>query len=309
MLEAPVMMNPTARTLPPSVNYHLWQPCNMRCRYCFAAFEDVRTSVLPKGHLPEKQAISVVLRLSERFQKITFAGGEPTLCPWLFELVRQAREAGAITMLVTNGAVIDERWLDRFAGFLDWITLSMDSAATETSARIGRAVSGRALATEHCFRLADGARARGMRFKVNTVVTRLNAGEDLCATMERLAPERWKLLQALPVTGQNDAEFGDVACESGDFQQFVERHAGLAARGIAVVPEDNRAMRGSYAMVDPAGRFFDNADGPHRYGRPILDVGVDEAWADVKFSMARFDERGGRYPFGRTARRLPMAAR
>lgn len=67
-------------------------------------------------------------------------------------------------------------------------------------------------------------------------------------------------------------------------------------------------MRGSYAMVDPAGRFYDNIDGPHHYSRPLLEVGVDAAWADVGFFMARFEERGGRYSFGvGPARRLPMA--
>ena len=30
-------------------------------------------------------------------------------------------------------------------------------------------------------------------------------------------------------------------------------------------------------MVDPAGRFFDNAQGTHNYSKPILEVGVKEA--------------------------------
>lgn len=298
----------TSSSLPPSVNYHLWQPCNMRCRYCFAAFDDVRASVLPKGHLPERQAVSVVRMLAARFEKVTFAGGEPALCPWLFELVREAHDAGAVTMIVTNGSVLGEAWLDRFAGVLDWLTLSIDSASPEVSAAIGRAVSGRGLPAAHHVGLASAARARGMRFKVNTVVTRLNAEEDMRALVERLAPERWKVFQALPVAGQNDAGFEGVACDDNAFRRFVDRHAGLSERGVAVVPEDNRAMRGSYAMVDPAGRFYDNVDGPHRYSRPILDVGVEAAWGDVKFSMERFDERGGRYAFGAGhGRRLPMA--
>ena len=25
----------------PAVNYHLWKPCNMRCGFCFATFEDI----------------------------------------------------------------------------------------------------------------------------------------------------------------------------------------------------------------------------------------------------------------------------
>ena len=77
--------SPTAEPapLPPSVNFHLWEPCNMRCRFCFATFQDVRQSVLPKGHLPREDALRVTEALAEHFEKITFAGGEPLLCPWL----------------------------------------------------------------------------------------------------------------------------------------------------------------------------------------------------------------------------------
>ena len=215
--------------LPPSVNYHLWQPCNMRCRFCFAAFDDVKASVLPKGHLPEPQAALVVERLSERFEKITFAGGEPTLCPWLWGLMERARRSGAITMLVTNGSMIDDAWLYRYAGVLDWLTLSVDSAVPETNARMGRAVSGRAIAAGRYREMASGARARGIRVKVNTVVTSHNHGEDMRAFIRDLAPERWKVLQALPVatsplplTGSG-ALAADGLCRNGS---LVEGHVG-----------------------------------------------------------------------------------
>ena len=63
----------------PSVNYHLWQPCNMRCKFCYATFLDVKQSVLPKGHLPKEETIKVVEQIAKAgFEKITFAGGEPT---------------------------------------------------------------------------------------------------------------------------------------------------------------------------------------------------------------------------------------
>lgn len=280
----------------------------MRCRYCFAAFDDVRRSVLPRGHLPEVGAIEVVDALAARFEKVTFAGGEPTLCPWLLPLVQRAHAAGAVTMLVTNGTAIDGGWLDLFAGSLDWLTLSVDSASPEVNRAVGRAVSGRPIPVERHVEVAREARARGMRLKVNTVVTRLNAAEDMAAALEALAPERWKIFQALRVVGQNDDGYRDVACEAAEFERFIQRHAHLARKGIAVVPEDNTAMRGSYAMVDPAGRFYDNVDGGHRYSRPILDVGIDVAWSDVKFSAARFDERGGRYDYASPAvRRLPVS--
>ena len=54
-------------------------------------------------------------------------------------------------------------------------------------------------------------------------------------------------------------------------------------------------MSGSYVMIDPAGRFFDNVDGFHNYNRFILKVGVMEALRDISVVPERFVQRGGHY--------------
>jgi len=283
--------------LPASVNYHLWAPCNMRCRFCFAPFQDVVAEVLPRGHLPREASLRLVRTLAARFRKISFAGGEPTLCPWLPELIEAAREEGATTMLVTNGSRLGST-LERVAGMLDWVALSIDSASEHTLVSLGRAVQGRrALPMHRYIALANEVRQAGARVKVNTVVTSLNAREDLTELVLALRPERWKVLRVLPVEGQNSGRVEPLLCSDEEFSSFVERHRRVAYSGTAVVPEDNEDMRGSYAMVDPAGRFFDNASGGHSYSRPILEVGLDEAWSQTSFSMERFVRRGGEYDF------------
>lgn len=76
----------------PSVNYHLWEPCNMRCKFCFAPFNEAKT-ILPKGHLPKEESLKLVREFAQfGFEKITFAGGEPTLCPWISELIMEAKK-------------------------------------------------------------------------------------------------------------------------------------------------------------------------------------------------------------------------
>ncbi|RKH71071.1 radical SAM protein [Corallococcus interemptor] len=284
--------------MPPSVNFHLWEPCNMRCRFCFATFQDVRRDVLPKGHLPEEEALRLVNLLSLRFRKITFAGGEPLLCPWLPKLAAAAKAHGITTMLVTNGSRLDADTLARLQGVMDWVTLSIDSVSPQTHAALGRAVNGRALPVEHYLSLAERIRSAGMRLKVNTVVTNLNAGEDQTAFLREMRPERWKLLRVLDVKGQNTGKVEALYCPREDFEAFVTRHRCLEREGIVLVPEDNEDMRGSYAMVDPAGRFFDNAQGGHRYSAPILQHGLDAAWSQVFFSMEGFLHRDGSYPYG-----------
>ena len=124
----------------PSVNYHLWKPCNMRCRFCFATFQDIPTEVLPKGHLGRDGSLSVVESLAGAgFRKINFAGGEPTLCPWLPELIKLVKGLGLVTSVVTNGSRITGEWLDDIGGTLDWAAISIDSLDSTTLVRTGRA--------------------------------------------------------------------------------------------------------------------------------------------------------------------------
>ena len=290
----------TSTSAPPSVNFHLWEPCNMRCRFCFATFQDVKQTVLPRGHLPREQALSVVEQLAAAsFDKITFAGGEPTLCPWLGELIGRAKQLSLTTMLVTNGSrLLAPGWLDAHGTHLDWVVLSLDSAEPGTHERLGRSIAGqvgRALAVDYYLAIAAELRARQIRLKVNTVVTAENAHEDMGDLLLALKPARWKVLQVLPMGGQNDGAVEPLLIDEATFRRYCARHKRVADAGICLVPEDNEDMTGSYAMVDPAGRFFDNTAGHYRYSRSILDVGVFAAWQEIHFDAQRFEERGGVY--------------
>ena len=282
----------------PSVNYHLWEPCNMRCRFCFATFQDVKRDMrLPKGHLPEKDSIMVVEKLAEAgFEKINFAGGEPTLCPWLSRLISRAKEHGMVTSIVTNGSRISHQWLDKLIGFLDWIALSIDTVDPEKLIRIGRAVSGKVPITpEEYRRMAGDIKRRGIRLKVNTVVTSANWKEDISGYIRSLQPERWKIFQVLRVNGQNDRHIDDYSVTAEQFDAYVQRNCVVEQDNISIVPESNELMTKSYIMIDPAGRFFDNAQGAHTYSDPILEVGIDAALKTISIDPGRFLRRGGKY--------------
>ena len=282
----------------PSVNYHLWEPCNMRCGFCFATFQDVKQEMnLPKGHLPKEECISVIDRIAEfGFEKINFAGGEPTLCRWLPDLIARAKEHGMVTSIVTNGSRITDQWLDALNGSLDWVGLSIDTVDPEKLIDLGRAVGGNIPITETGYLdIIRAIKQRGIRLKINTVVTSVTWQEDFTAFIRLAKPERWKLLQALAVKGQNDAFIADFTVTAAEFEAYVRRNRIVESDGIGVVPESNAAMTESYVMIDPAGRFFDNAQGSYRYSNPILRVGIAEALKQVSIDTERFRQRGGHY--------------
>lgn len=280
----------------PSVNYHLWKPCNMRCDFCFATFQDVKQDILPKGHLSQEDSLLLVDTLAQwGFEKINFAGGEPTLCPWLPELIARAKERGMVTSIVTNGSKITPQWLAQLNGSLDWIAVSIDTVDPEKLKWSGRAVQNKPISRDGYLQIIGDIRRSGIRLKINTVVTSATWEEDFADFISAANPERWKILQALAVDGQNDGSIDKYAVSATQFERYIKRNRSVESEGIVVVPENNEMMTGSYVMVDPAGRFFDNTQGVHTYSSPILDVGIACALREISVNAERFRQRGGRY--------------
>lgn len=279
----------------PSVNYHLWEPCNMRCKFCFAPFYDAK-KLLPKGHLPKEKSLELIQRIADfGFQKITFAGGEPTLCPWISELIAFAKEKGLTTMLVTNGTRLTKEFLNSNKNHLDWIILSIDSADDETNINSGRAVTGKTPVSLQSFKIfIDAIKKHGYRLKINTVVHRLNYKDSMLELINYAQPERWKVFQVLPIKGENDLHINDFIINDFEFNHFISNHRQLKEEGI-LISEDNSEMKNSYVMIDPAGRFYTNKKGMQEYSSPILETGIKAAYDQMEYSFMNFKKRGGLY--------------
>ena len=99
-----------------------------------------------------------------------------------------------------------------------------------------------------------------------------------------IKPERWKVLRVLPILSPV------LSITDDQFKAFVARHALLSS---VMSVEDNQEMVKSYIMIDPLGRFFQNAFGQtdYCYSRPIHEVGVEAAFAEISFVPDRFAQR------------------
>lgn len=278
-----------------AVNYHIWRSCNMRCKFCYATYD----SVLPvelTGGLPLEQARLLIqaLRMSG-FRKLTLAGGEPTLCPWILETVNYAKDIGFRTAMVSNGSRLTDELIAAMAPSLDWIALSIDSVSEKVNLAQGRAVAGQRLVpTERLISIARQFRRRGVRLKINTVVTRLNADEVLLPLIEQVRPERWKIMRVLEIANENARSMPFLSIGEGMFEDFVKRNSAVPP-GTVQIAEDNDDMIGSYVMIDPGGRFIDNSANTYRVSGPILAVGVEAALQDVSLDREAFERRGGSY--------------
>ena len=252
---------------------------------------------IPKGHLPKEESLAIVEMLaSAGFKKINFAGGEPTLCPWLPDLIFMAKARGMVTSLVTNGTNITDKWISDLNGKLDWIALSVDTLNPDKLIYLGRAINSKKpiLAKEYEY-IAKVISEYGIRLKINTVVTSVTWRENITEFIRSVKPDRWKIFQVLVVNGQNDQHISKLVITPTQFHAYVQRNRIVERDGIHVVPENNEMMTNSYVMIDPAGRFFDNSLNTYTYSKEILKYGVLEALDDIAIDVERFIQRGGNY--------------
>lgn len=283
------------------INWHITEACNYRCRYCYAHWEgrdrevvhDIPGTARMLENLwqyfhPNNLANPLRREMDWRGVRLNLAGGEPLLYPERVDrILSAAREIGFPTSLITNGSLLSPDLAQKLAPNLSMLGVSLDSGLSTTNRQIGRqSRHGQLLAIDQLEESINAARRRNpkLQIKLNTVVNALNCHEDLNALIRRLAPQRWKVLRMLPIVTNQ------LMVSDADFQGFVARHRAL---GDLMCVEDNIEMVESYVMIDPLGRFFQNALGQssYRYSRPIPEVGVAQAFATVGMDPAKFCAR------------------
>ena len=278
----------------PAVNLHLTNACNMHCRYCFSHYEKDFPEYAISLQKNEQFKIINELFVSG-FRKISFAGGEPTLCTHLSELIKYAKNIGFATMLVTNGSGINPAFLQSSYGYLDWICLSIDSISTDTNKRIGRHLTSGIITNKDFYtQIINTIKHFPFRLKINTVVSQYNLKEDFNDFLAWSKPERWKVFQVLPIEGQNITTFSNYQIYNKEMDEFLLKHSGLKTL-FNVVPERNNDMKGSYVMINPSGRFYCNSNGNHAYSELILKVGVRIAIGQMPYDFNKFINRNGVY--------------
>lgn len=285
------------------VNWHVTEVCNYGCRYCYAKWED---GGLKKELIHNGDAIKALVEEIGRFfnpcnlhnplrqnmnwesLRLNMAGGEPLLYPEkTLQAIMHARRLGLEASIITNGSRLTLASMTAMAPHLVILGLSLDASDERINLGIGRAdrLSRTLSIRELGDVIASGRHINPrLRLKINTVVNALNWEEDMSKLIGRLAPDKWKILRMLPKITY------DLALSDAEFNAFVRRHDGLN-QGIRV--EDNDDMTESYIMIDPHGRFFQNASEKkgYQYSDSILDVGAAKAFAQVNVSVAKFCSR------------------
>ncbi|KAK5129840.1 hypothetical protein LTR08_002777 [Meristemomyces frigidus] len=289
------------RTVPISVNYHFTRKCNKTCKFCFHTEKS--------SHVATEQQMKKGLKLLKDagMRKINFAGGEPLRYPKeLAMLCRYCKEDLELesVSIISNGTLLKKKWLEQNGKFVDVMGISCDSFNEDTNEAIGRG-SGRNV--EQLFAIRQWCLELGIKFKLNTVVCKLNWQEDMVATIAELDPFRWKCFQVLFVEDENDAsraqtkddkrkrDARELLISKEQFEAFCGKHEHLSC----FVPEPNNLMASSYLILDEYLCFLDKGSGREKQSACILHVGVDRALQEINWDRAAFVKRGGEYDWSR----------
>jgi radical S-adenosyl methionine domain-containing protein 2 len=294
-----------------AVNYHFTRKCNFKCGFCFHTAKTSHVESLDS-------AKAIILQLRQHgAQKINFAGGEPFLPEYknmLGEMVKYAKQDCQYNSvsIISNGFYISRKFFEDYGSYLDILGVSCDSLEDQVNARIGRGKAGQA---DRVLAAAALCKEFNVKFKLNTVVNQFNKDENMSEFVRRVDPIRWKIFQVLPLEGENIGKGSkrDVTpflISTREFNDYIDRHKGNEDISILMRVEDNSTMQSSYILVDEYGRFLDSSTGGKIPTRPILEVGVETALAELAASAGggydehAFRERDGAYKVGSTWNRF-----
>ena len=278
--------------LPGTINFHINWHCNADCVFCYRP-QGAELSASERKTLIRVLAAVPILNNQTGSRRINFAGGEPTLVKTLPSILDYARSHGLSTSLITNGTVYHNKpaKLRDVVDKLDMIGFSIDSINEPSNHGIQRPH----FSAASWLKIGKIVRNCSVYLKVNTTVSRFNLSEDLSSFIADMNPDRWKILQAIAVEGTigtRNYRVEDWIVSNSEFSEFIAKHAQASPSPVV---ETDRALRGSYAMISPDGRFYDSTQGHYTWSDPILEVGVEEAFAQVTFSQYKFLQRGGEF--------------
>ncbi|CAE6449169.1 unnamed protein product [Rhizoctonia solani] len=281
------------------IDHLRFRQCNYECTFCFHTSKN--SFILPLDQA--KEALRALADAGMR--KLNISGGEPFLHPaYLGEVFKFCKEELGLesTSVVNNGSKVTEKWLDQYGPHLDIMAISCDTFEVDTDLKHGRAENGKPTHIRRVFEVVQWCKERGIRVKLNSVITKHNFEEDMNTSISELAPFRWKVFQVLLLEGENDgAENGalrdarDLLITKNQFQSFLDRHK----EQTCLVPEDNDAMKDSYLLLDEEMRFLNCSQSGKTPGRSVLEVGVPQAMQDAGFDNKAFIERGGVFEWTR----------
>ncbi len=149
-----------------NVTWEITLKCNLACRHCLSG----AGKEMP-GELDTEQCRSLIRTFAEmKVFQVNIGGGEPFIRPDFLDLLDYAHENQVVTCVSTNGLLVDQDLARRLARLkMLYLQISLDGATAE----VNDAIRGKGTYRQ-ILRAAEILAGHGVRFSLNTVLTRTN---------------------------------------------------------------------------------------------------------------------------------------
>jgi radical SAM protein with 4Fe4S-binding SPASM domain len=202
---------------PHLIAFEVTRRCRFNCRHCRAEAVPAKAEA---EELTTEQCKRILASVAD-FGKcvIILTGGEPMERSDIYELIRYGRETGLRMVMATCGYLINDESVARLkeAGVLV-LSVSLDGACAESHDRFRQSEGAFDLAV----RAAETMRRAGVRFQINTTISKINIAEvgAIAGLAEELGAYCFNPFILVP-TGRG-AKMADEILEPAEYEKLLK---------------------------------------------------------------------------------------
>ena len=243
-----------------TINLHFTDFCNFHCKHCFVNKEHKELSFEKIKIIIDK--IVEYKNLCNEEIRINLAGGEPLLSKNIQDIVDYICDSKLEVSIITNGYYLDRDFVKKNKNKISMIGISVDSLNKNTNIKIGRCCHNMVIAEDDLLSICNFIKESGIKLKINTCVTALNSNESISSFLEKVKPDKVKVLRAFCDENNDQYNISDDA-----WNKAKEKYKN-------VFFEDNDYMKSHYIIVDSSGNLSRN--NLHIDNNSLLDSSLEE---------------------------------
>lgn len=172
--------------------------CNFSCKWCFA---NAGYNANPQ-HMPKDKAELLIESLANAgVKQVTISGGEPTVYPYLQDVIKKASEHDLVVHMNTNGFLLTKHLAKELKALgLSQVQINIDSLTSENHDQ----VRGKKGSFHRAIRALKNARKAGLTCVSQTVLTKNNENEilDIFKFARSLGLQRCRVWDMTPSEGR-----------------------------------------------------------------------------------------------------------
>lgn len=268
------------------INFHITDNCNYKCIYCFGKFncEDLSLENA-KLVIDNCNDYFISNNLYEKY--INFAGGEPLTYKYLDELIDYCSSLGIKVSIITNGTLLTLERINKWKNKVYCIGISIDSFDDNVNIQIGRCRNKKVLSFEKLKTIANHIHKNNIKFKINTVVSKINYDKDFNKYYLELSPDRVKFLEIHIVKNKNE-NAKKFSITKNKFSKFCKKHKNASKD---IVKEKNGDMENSYIMINPSGCLLINDKGEYKEICDCKKESLKEKINTINIDIKKYNKR------------------